>query len=183
MMLYSCSTQKKTSSIKPPASSKEKREAAINDTISKHKGATEATLLISYQEEYANLLGTPEEINNLALFQFMDEWMTVPYKYGGNSKSGVDCSRLSILLMKEVYHKVISGSSADIIKQTEPVSKDHLKEGDLVFFKINSATVSHMGVYLANDRFLHSTTQAGVVISDLNDAYYKKYFFAGGSVR
>ncbi|MEP7129451.1 MAG: NlpC/P60 family protein [Chitinophagales bacterium] len=182
-MLYSCSTQKKTSSTKPPASSKEKRDAAISDYNSKPKSATETSLLISYQEKYANLFGEPKAVTNLALFQFMDEWMKVPYKYGGNSKSGVDCSRLSILLLKEVYHKEITGSSTDIMKQTEPVSKEHLKEGDLVFFKINSATVSHMGVYLANNKFLHSTTQAGVIISDLNDAYYKKYFFAGGRAR
>ena len=57
-----------------------------------------------------------------------------------------------------------------------------MKEGDLVFFKIGQSTVSHVGVYLANDRFVHASTSSGVMISDLNEAYWKKYYAGGGRI-
>lgn len=184
MLLASCSTQKKTAASKPDASrSINKPPPSGLSGKARELDAINAARLVAYQEKYQGVLGSQTAVNNLALFDFIDEWMYTPYQYGGNSKSGIDCSRLSILLLQEVYHKSVTGSSADISRQTEPVAKNKLKEGDLVFFDINSDEVSHMGVYLANDKFIHSTAKAGVIISDLNDAYYSKYFTGGGRVK
>jgi hypothetical protein len=55
-----------------------------------------------------------------------------------------------------------------------------LAMGDLVFFKIKKGRISHVGVYLGNDKFVHSSTRRGVIISDLNELYYKRTFFTGG---
>jgi lipoprotein Spr len=55
-----------------------------------------------------------------------------------------------------------------------------MREGDLVFFKIGQNTVSHVGVYLTNDRFVHASTSSGVMISDLKEPYWKKYYAGGG---
>jgi murein DD-endopeptidase / murein LD-carboxypeptidase len=60
------------------------------------------------------------------------------------------------------------------------VAEKNLQEGDLVFFKINSKNVSHVGVYLQNRRFVHASTKRGITINNLDEAYYKKYFFKGG---
>ncbi|MEO6167843.1 MAG: C40 family peptidase [Chitinophagales bacterium] len=183
LLFSSCSTQKKTTVSRSPASANKKESSALSNVTSPERTTENSSSLRSYQEKYRPLLGSPASLTNPALFQFMNEWLKVPYKYGGNSKAGVDCSRLSIFMMQDVYHKTISGSSADIFRQTRPVSNEGLQEGDLVFFKINSTTVSHMGVYLVNNKFIHSTTQAGVIISDLNDVYYRKYFFSAGRVK
>ena len=77
----------------------------------------------------------------------------------------------------------MSGSSAEIFKACSPVDRGRLQEGDLVFFKINSSQISHVGVYLANENFVHATLQSGVIISSLNEAYYSKYFFKGGRLK
>lgn len=183
VLFCSCATQKKYPVSKSPVSPAKKSSSEYNKTPDTRNASVNNSALLSYQEKYEPLLGSKAAITNPALYLFMDEWLKTPYKYGGSSKAGVDCSRLSIFLMKEVYHKTISGSSADIFKQATPVLKEQLTEGDLVFFKINSSTVSHMGVYLVNGKFIHSTTQAGVIISDLKDAYYNKYFFSAGRVR
>lgn len=169
LVLSSCSVQKHSNASHP----------AVKKT-----NTASASSLKFYQQKYAPLLGTsPSAITNLKLYQFIDDWMYVPYKYGGISKTGVDCSGLSALLLHEVYGKEISGSSADICNQTIPITEDKLKEGDLVFFKINSSTVSHMGVYLANDRFIHASTHGGVIISNLDDDYYRKYFSVAGRLK
>ena len=139
---------------------------------------------VSVTKKYSELLGVDEKnISNLKLYNFIDEWYGAPYQYGGKSKSGVDCSGFTSILFKEVYEKNISGSSSSIYNQCEKISKSDLREGDLVFFKIETKDVSHIGIYLQNNKFVHASTKAGVMIDDLAEDYYKKYFEGGGKVK
>jgi lipoprotein Spr len=61
-----------------------------------------------------------------------------------------------------------------------PLSREELKEGDLVFFKIKSRSITHVGIYLGNNRFAHASSSRGVVLSNLDEPYYKRYFYKGG---
>ncbi|MBI4929857.1 MAG: C40 family peptidase [Bacteroidetes bacterium] len=136
------------------------------------------------EEKYTQLLGVSKEnISNKKLYSFIDEWYGVKYKYGGKSKSGVDCSGFATILFKEIFGKNIMGSSASLYHQCTAISKKDLQEGDLVFFRIESKEISHVGIYLQNNKFVHATTKAGVMIDDLNEEYYKKYFEGGGRIK
>jgi lipoprotein Spr len=73
-------------------------------------------------------------------------------------------------------------SSPEIFSNSQTISRKELREGDLVFFKIQSDQVNHVGVYLQNDHFVHASTQAGVTVSRLNEAYYARYFFKAGRI-
>ncbi len=129
----------------------------------------------------ATILGVSEkEIRGEKLYEFVTDWYGVPYKYGGCSKSGTDCSCLTINLYSSVYKKQLPRSADDMAKACDKVSERKADEGDMVFFKINSKQVSHVGVILKNNKFVHASTSKGVLISDLNDAYYKKYFYCYG---
>jgi cell wall-associated NlpC family hydrolase len=131
--------------------------------------------------KYAAMLGVDEDrIDNAKLYRFIDEWYGVPYKYGGKAKTGVDCSGFTCILYREAFGKQIQGSAAGLYEICKPVKKDDLEEGDLVFFKINGDRVSHVGVYLQNNKFVHASTKKGIIINDLDEAYYKKYYFKGG---
>ena len=139
---------------------------------------------ISLKKKYAALLGVNEnEISNLALYRFIDDWYSTPYKSAGKTKAGVDCSGFVSVLYSQIYKKTISGSSASIFESCTVVSEKNLEEGDLVFFKINSDKISHIGVYLKNRHFVHASTHKGVIINSLDEAYYKKYFFKGGRLK
>jgi lipoprotein Spr len=74
------------------------------------------------------------------------------------------------------------GSANDIFKKVTPIKKSELTEGDLVFFKIRTKRISHVGVYLGQNKFVHASLKRGVVVSNLNDPYYSKYFFKGGRI-
>lgn len=132
----------------------------------------------------AGLLGVDEkEVQNKKLYQFVCDWYGVPYKYGGCDKSGTDCSCLTDNLYTTVYHKKLPRSATEMAKNCEKVASASVKEGDLVFFKINSKDVSHVGVVLRNNKFVHASTSRGVVISDINESYYRKYFYCYGKMK
>jgi len=138
----------------------------------------------SISKKYAGILEVKEQdVSNTALYSFIDDWYGVPYKYGGKSKNGVDCSGFVSNLYQDVYKEKVSGSSASIYESCKPVSIEKLKEGDMVFFKIDSDKISHIGVYLMNNKFVHASTKKGVMISSLNEAYYKKYYYKGGKLK
>ena len=101
-------------------------------------------------------------------------WLGVPYRGGGNSKRGVDCSGLTSHLYKKVYHKKLKRNSDDQRTQDcHKVSKRNLREGDLVFFHNGrkKRIASHVGIYLKDNKFIHASTSRGVIISSLNEDY------------
>lgn len=138
----------------------------------------------SIKKKYAELLQVSEsDIKNTDLYQFINHWYGVPYKYAGKDKNGIDCSGLTAMLYHQVYHMTITPSTKALINEVKKIKTSDLKEGDLVFFNIKSSTASHVGVYLQNQKFVHASSSKGVMISDLNEAYFKKYFYSAGRVK
>jgi len=117
--------------------------------------------------------------SNMKLFHFVYDWIGTPYRFGGDSRRGIDCSAFTKELYSNVFNMDIQRNSRDIFSMVSPVKRDELKEGDLVFFKIHSRRISHVGIYLGNNKFAHASSR-GVAISSLDDAYYKRYFYRGG---
>ncbi|MDF2430965.1 MAG: murein DD-endopeptidase / murein LD-carboxypeptidase [Mucilaginibacter sp.] len=117
--------------------------------------------------------------SNMKLFHFVYDWIGTPYRFGGSSRNGIDCSAFTKELYSQVFNMNIERNSRDIFSMVTPVRRDDLKEGDLVFFKIHSRRISHVGIYLGNNRFAHASSR-GVAINSLDDAYYSRYFYRGG---
>ncbi|MBK9284558.1 MAG: C40 family peptidase [Sphingobacteriaceae bacterium] len=138
---------------------------------------TVSTPSVSWKESL-NL--SSRDVKHSKLYSFIDEWYGVPYKYGGCKKSGVDCSCFTDNLYAEVYGNKLGRTAGEIHKSCEKISKHKLEEGDLVFFIINGRSISHVGVYLKDNKFVHASTKRGVIVSDLDEAYYKKYFYSAG---
>ena len=137
------------------------------------------------QFKFAILTNSPvEELTNIRLLVFMDQWYGTPYHYGGSGRDGIDCSAFASLLMSNVYDvNQLPRMSADQYQATRRVSKKNLREGDLVFFHTlgKGRRVTHVGVYLYNNRFVHASI-AGVQISDLGEGYYLHHYVGGGRI-
>lgn len=118
--------------------------------------------------------------SNVKLYQFVYDWLGTPYRLGGTSEGGIDCSGFAYQLYDKVFNTVIGNNSRNIFSMVNPINKEELKEGDLVFFKINSSAISHVGVYLGNNKFAHASSSRGVMISNLNEPYWKRYYYKGG---
>jgi len=140
---------------------------------------TEVSLYKNYEKKWEINLTGKEDLN---LLEEMNAWYGTPYKYGGKTKEGTDCSGMTIGIYKAVYDIDLTRSSYDMWKQSEAVEIEDLKDGDLVFFKINYVSISHVGIYISNGNFIHSSTSKGVIISNLEEDYYKKRFCIGGRI-
>jgi len=82
-----------------------------------------------------------------------------------------------------VYKKTISSSTKALVEETKKIKDSDLKEGDLVFFNTDGKKISHVGVYLQNNKFVHASTKKGVMISDLNEPYFKKTYVHAARVK
>jgi lipoprotein Spr len=119
----------------------------------------------------------------LPLYGELSQWINTPYRYAGKSKKGIDCSGLVKCIYNDIYNLHLFGGSKNIFNQVAAVQEiEDLKEGDLIFFKIKKNQISHIGIFLKKGYFIHSSLKKGVIISNLNEPYYQKYYFSGGRI-
>lgn len=125
--------------------------------------------------------GVPVPANaNIKLAEEVLLWKGTPYKLGGTSKSGVDCSGFICQVYPIVYRVQPPRTTVDMHKLAKPVETNDIREGDIVFFSIGSSKPSHSGIYLWNGYFAHASTTKGVMLSNLAEAYWTKYFTGAG---
>ncbi|MGV3587998.1 MAG: C40 family peptidase [Adhaeribacter sp.] len=133
---------------------------------------------------YSQTLGLKlEYTENKELIETVTDWLGTPYRSGSASKKGTDCSGFVTRIYKEVYGIDLSRSSRSMFHDVKRISKSDIKEGDLVFFRRGPGQpIYHVGIYLKNNKFIHSATNGGVIISSLKEHYYQRNYYAAGRV-
>ncbi len=125
--------------------------------------------------------------DNLSLYAEAAKWLGTPYRYGGSTRKGIDCSALVAQIYLHTYKKKLERNTQAIAnKNCRKVSKRNLKSGNLVFFnttKKKKKGVNHVDLFLKNGYFIHASTSKGVIISNLQEDYYKKNWKQGGAVK
>ena len=126
--------------------------------------------------------------DNIALYNAGSGWLGVKYRYGGNTRSGVDCSGLVCNLYKQVYGITLERNSANMLRRNcVSINRNNLREGDLVFFRTSDSRQSrvpnHVGLYLKNGQFIHASNSRGVIVSNLSESYYVRTWITGGRVK
>ncbi len=136
----------------------------------------------SLQFKYAQLLNRNVElVTNTSLIGFIDEWWGTKYRYGGTTKKGIDCSSFTGLLMGSVFGFTLPRTARQQYAACSKLKKDDMLEGDLVFFNTRGG-ISHVGIYLGDGFFVHSSSSTGVTINSLNENYYSRKFIGGGRI-
>ncbi|NQD70477.1 glycoside hydrolase [Sphingobacterium shayense] len=133
------------------------------------------------KEYFSQIMGVATTtMANTKLYQFVYEWLGTPYRLGGDSKRGIDCSKFSLAVYENVFNTTIGYNSRNQYANVTPIRKKDLQSGDLVFFKIRSRQITHVGIYLGDGKFAHASSSRGVMVSNLDEAYWKRYYYQGG---
>lgn len=134
-------------------------------------------LWLSYMEGTAVDELTAAGVSKRAIMDFILDWLGTPYRFGGTSATGIDCSGFIRCLFAEVVQVWLPRTAALQYTLGLPVRREELQFGDLVFFHTRRhAYVSHVGIYLGDDLFAHASSRGGVTISSLRSTYYSKRF-------
>ncbi len=135
-------------------------------------------------DEDKEIIREQSKKGNKNLYKEVNAWLGTPYKYGGNTRKGTDCSGFVVSVYQAVYGKKLYRSSYQIYDNNcKPIKKKNLEEGDLVFFSSKKGKrIDHVGIYLKNNKFAHATTRRGVIISDMDETYWYNTFVAAGRV-
>jgi len=140
-----------------------------------------------HREVYASLGMEEGRKDNFELYKEAASWLNTPHNEGGLTHSGIDCSGLAYLMYKNVYGKTLERSAAKMmLTNCKKINMKHLREGDLVFFNTagkRSSVINHVGIYLKDNKFVHTSTSKGVMVNSLDENYYTKSWVCGGRVK
>lgn len=128
---------------------------------------------------------TSEDLFRRQIVDYAKQFIGAPYQYGGTClETGVDCSGFTQAVMKN-FDISLNRSSIEQIKNGISIQKEKLHPADLVFFDTsgnNNGKISHVGLYIGNNRFIHATTSKGVKIDNLSQSYYEHTYVRATSV-
>ncbi len=111
-----------------------------------------------------------------ALSRHYFAWKSTPYKLGGLSKAGIDCSGFVHVTFRDLFNQKTPRSTKQLAKTGKAVTKKSLKFGDLVFFKTGRKQ-RHVGIYVSNGKFIHASSSRGVTQSSLNSTYWSRHYW------
>jgi cell wall-associated NlpC family hydrolase len=126
----------------------------------------------------ANLAGTAALAQHLRAEGA--EWIGTPYRYGGQSRAGMDCSGFARTLMREALGVELTRMTSSQVQEGVAVEKEDLLPGDLVFFRRRGTR--HVGVYLGEGEFIHASSSNGVIVSRLDEGYYERHYWTARRV-
>lgn len=130
-------------------------------------------LLQASQDEFEQMVQNVD-IKSRLMDQYAS-WKGVRYRLGGDTKRGIDCSAFVQTTFREQFGLELPRSTSEQQDSGRGVQRSKLRPGDLVLFRAGS-TGRHVGIYIGNDNFVHASTSNGVMISNLNENYWKNRY-------
>ncbi|HAO02335.1 C40 family peptidase [Vreelandella aquamarina] len=123
-----------------------------------------------------NLQTPPPTVVRQALLEQHQRWAGTPYRIGGTTDRGIDCSALVRNVFRDTFDVELPRSTQDQVHEGRPIDRQELQAGDLVFFR-PPGRYNHVGIYVGNGYFLHASTSKGVIISSLDNSYWQRYYW------
>jgi len=138
------------------------------------------------QKSYERIQKAERKNSNFYLrkiFYPIKAYIGTPYKFGGDTRRGMDCSGFVCKVFQESFKKKLPHNASQQYLRSTKVSSSDLRLGDLVFFSINrTGSIGHVGIYLGDDYFAHASTSLGITVSMLTEKYYRSRFIGAGRV-
>ncbi len=147
------------------------KNSAVDQTLSKENSALfkNSTVQQSLNKEQSTLFLAQ-------LHKEFHYWQGTPYRFGGNSKKGIDCSALVQHIYLKSFNVKLPRTTEKQVQEGFLVHKSQLQVADLVFFK-TGWNIRHVGVYIGNNKFIHASYSKGVITSSLDNVYWKSKYW------
>lgn len=166
VMAKSSSSKSKKVVTKSTTNKKSKNTAKKKRQIVKKRGA-------SYSRGSGAVLGSGDAER---IISYAKKFLGVRYVYGSSSATAFDCSGFTMYVYKAAGIN-LPHSASEQSKKGLAISKKDLKAGDLVFFETSGRGISHVGIYIGDNKFIHASSGAGrVVTTSLSDDYYESRY-------
>ena len=154
---------------------------AAADTVTETPAETPAEAPAETPAEETPSVAEPVSgtVSSSYVVSLAQQYLGVPYVYGGSSPSGFDCSGFTMYVFSQAGVSLPHGATSQLSYGTE-VSRSDLQPGDLVFFQDYGAVASHVGIYIGGDQFIHASSSYYnghcVVTSSLTETYYDSHY-------
>jgi len=119
--------------------------------------------------------GSPTSIEDRLIGE-LNLLMGIRYHYGDRGQNGFDCSGLVSKIYEILFGLKLPRSAREMWKVGEPINKDELIPGDLVFFSTSKGNINHIGISIGKDKFVHASRSKGIIVSSLNEEYYARRY-------
>ena len=187
--VVSCRSTKSNTHTYRPYHERRNRSGAPNDdgetTITEQKKPIPQSGHGLVTDEWARLDIKLDKKDNKKLYKELKRWLGTPYVYAAHTcGEGTDCSGMVMEVYLKIYNIKVHRNSAKMLEENcRIIDLEDLKEGDLVFFCTNGdSRVSHVGIYLKDNKFVHASSSRGVTVDDLRQNYYATHFYAAARV-
>lgn len=105
----------------------------------------------------------------------IQSWLGTPHRMGGLSRRGIDCSGLVVVLYDDLFDMHLPRTTTSLMRKGRRVKVRNLSAGDLVFFK-PASKFNHVGIYLGQGEFVHTSTSCGVMVSRMDDDFWRRCY-------
>lgn len=99
------------------------------------------------------------------------QWEGTPYRYGGESSNGIDCSAFTQQVFRDFFGKEIPRNTRSQLQEGQGIRRKSIKKGDLIFFKTGRRSL-HVGISMGKGDFLHASVSSGVMVSNIAEHYW-----------
>jgi len=177
--LVGCSSSEQVREENDPGPPVADRDTVAQDTVARDTVARDTASASEAQEEETGtrlvMIMNPEAVRQ-RLREFVQGWYGTPYKWGGDSKRGVDCSGFVQAIYQQAFDWLLPRVTERQVRAGTRIEPNQLRAGDLVFFQPENR-YNHVGIYLKNNTFVHASSNEGVTKSSLEDRYWNRYFW------
>jgi probable lipoprotein NlpC len=180
-------TETSSSDSKPVYRSGAYTKQDVATYVNKHIDELDDTQVFQLWTAYITESEVPEYtesgIEKNAIADAFMYWLGTPYRFGGLTEKGIDCSAFVREVFRSAGQMELPRTARMQYKVGEKVDRDELMFGDMIFFKTSSyASITHVGIYLSDDLFVHASSRQGVTVSSLNSRYYSSRYRGGRRV-
>ncbi|MBR1770102.1 MAG: C40 family peptidase [Bacteroidales bacterium] len=178
LMMFSCANMQRIGKNTTLSSSNKNAKSSSAKTVAKSNREVKRNAELSNSDIYAQSMKMLKT-HGSTMTDYCISWIGTPYQLGGLTKNGVDCSGFVFNVYNDVFSIKLPRRSADMENAVKLLSgKNKMKEGDLVFF--GKGKVNHVGIFITQDKFIHASSSKGVIVSSLEEKYWKENFRSCG---